>query len=162
MRFLILTALAVISTAFLFLVPLQSIAKTYSKYLSYLIESDTKQKYKLKVKIPQFAKIIKNRVIRAGFCMSSVYFYRDKRMLQGILAMLGSSIVFIVLFTQADNILSGMDDEVVHSRTKSLIFFDVQFFRCRLREHVSCYCWQIFGTLESILDVSGYTAYSTP
>lgn len=95
-RFLILTALAVISTAFLFLVPLQSIAKTYSKYLSYLIESDTKQKQKLRVKIPRFAKIIKNRVIRAGFCMSSVYFYRDKRMLQSILGLLGGSIGFLL------------------------------------------------------------------
>ena len=106
-RFLILTALAIISTAFLFLVPLQSIAKTYSKYLSYLIEADTKQKHELKVKIPRFAKIIKNRVIRAGFCMGSVYFYRDKRMLQGILGMLGGSIGFIVLFTQADKFYLG-------------------------------------------------------
>ncbi|MDE0088925.1 MAG: hypothetical protein OXU23_24620, partial [Candidatus Poribacteria bacterium] len=106
-RFLILTALAVISTAFLFLVPLQSIAKTYSKYLSYLIESDTKQKQKLRVKIPRFAKIIKNRVIRAGFCMSSVYFYRDKRMLQGILGMLGGSIGFFVILTQAETFYLG-------------------------------------------------------
>ena len=101
-HFLILTALAFISTAFLVLVPLQSIAKTYSKYLSYLLESGTKQKSKLKVKIPRFARIIKNRAIRAGFCMSSVYFYRDKRMLQGILGMLGGPIGFIILFTQAD------------------------------------------------------------
>lgn len=106
-RFLILTALAVISTAFLILVPLQSIAKTYSKYLSYLIESDTKQKHKLKVKIPRFAKIIKNRVIRAGFCMSSVYLYRDKRMLQSILGMLGSSIGFFVILTQSDTFYLG-------------------------------------------------------
>ena len=106
-RFLILTALAITSTAFLVLVPLQSIAKTYSKYLSYLIESDTKQKHKLKVKIPRFAKIIKNRVIRAGFCMSSVYFYRDKRMLQSILGMLGGSIGFLVFLTQSDKFYLG-------------------------------------------------------
>ncbi len=106
-HYLILTALAVISSAFLVLVPLQSIAKTYSKYLSYLIEADTKQKYKLKVKIPRFAKIIKNRVIRAGFSMSSVYFYRDKRMLQGILGMLGGSIGFIVILTQSDQFYLG-------------------------------------------------------
>ena len=106
-RFLILTALAVISTAFLVLVPLQSIAKTYSKYLSYLIEVDVKQKFELKVKIPRFARIIKNRVIRAGFCMSSVYFYRDKRMLQGILGMLGGSIGFFIFFTQAEKFSLG-------------------------------------------------------
>ena len=106
-RFLILTALAFISTAFLVLVPLQSIAKTYSKYLSYQIETDTKQKYKLKVKIPRFAKIIKNRVIRAGFCMCSIYLYRDKRMLQGILGMLGSSIGFFILLTQIEKISLG-------------------------------------------------------
>ncbi len=106
-RFLILTALAVISTAFLVLVPLQSIAKTYSKYLSYLIEDDTKQKQKLRVKIPRFAKIIKNRVIRASFCMSSVYLYRDKRMLQSILGMLGSSIGFFVILTQAETFYLG-------------------------------------------------------
>ena len=106
-KFLILTALAVISTAFLILVPLQSIAKTYSKYLSYLIEADVKRKHTLKVKIPRFAKIIKNRVIRAGFCMSSVYFYRDKRMLQGILAMLGGSIGFFVILTQANKFYLG-------------------------------------------------------
>jgi hypothetical protein len=106
-RFLILTALAVISTAFLFIVPLQSIAKTYSKYLSYLIEAHTKQKHKLKVKIPRFAKIIKNRVIRAGFCMSSIYLYRDKRILQSILAILGSSIGFFVLLTQIEKLSLG-------------------------------------------------------
>ncbi len=106
-RFLILTALAVISTAFLVLVPLQSIAKTYSKYLSYLIESDIKQKQKLKVKIPRFAKIIKNRVILAGVCMSSVYLYRDKRMLQSVLGMLGSSIGFFVILTQAETFYLG-------------------------------------------------------
>ncbi len=106
-RFLILTVLAVISTAFLVLVPLQSIAKTYSKYLSYLLETDIKQKFKLKVKIPRFAKIIRNRIILAGLCMSSVYFCRDKRMLQGVLGMLGSSIGFFVLFTQADKFYLG-------------------------------------------------------
>lgn len=105
--YLILTALATVSTTFLVLVPLQSIAKTYSKYLAYLIETDTKQTSMMKVRIPQFAKIIKSRTILAGLCMSSVYFYRDKRMLHGILAILGGTGGFAFMLIQADSLHLG-------------------------------------------------------
>ena len=97
-RFLISTALAFISTVILIVLPLRSIAKTYSSYLTYLLESDTKQKSKLKVKISRFAKFIKNRTILAGLCMSSVYLYRDKRTLQGILGIIGGSVGFFIGF----------------------------------------------------------------
>lgn len=105
--YLVLTLLAIVSTTFLVLVPLQNIAKTYSKYLSYLIETDTKQKSLMKVKISKFAKIIRNRNILAGLCLSSVYSYRDKRMLQGILAILGSIIYFAFMLTQAQRFYLG-------------------------------------------------------
>lgn len=105
--YLILTALAIVSTTFFVLVPIQNIAKTYSQYLSYLMETDTKQKSLMKVKNSKFAKIIKNRNILAGFCLSSVYSYRDKRMLHGILAMLGSIIYFAFMLTQAERFYLG-------------------------------------------------------
>ena len=72
-----------------------------------IIEADTKQTSMMKVKISQFAKIIKSRTILAGLCMSSVYFYRDKRMLHGILAILGGTGGFAFMLTQADSLRLG-------------------------------------------------------
>ena len=96
-HFLILAGLAIASTLFLVLVPLRSIAKSYSEYLSYLLESGSRQKSKLRVRIPLFARMFRNRTIRAGLCLCSVYMRRDKHMLRQLFGSLGSMIMLVVL-----------------------------------------------------------------
>ncbi len=95
--FVILAGLAIASTLFLVLVPLRSIAKSYSEYLSYLLESGSRQKTKLRVRIPLFARMCRNRTIRAGLCLCSVYMRRDKHMLRQLFGSLGSMIMLVVL-----------------------------------------------------------------
>ena len=79
--FLISAGLAIASMLFLVMVPLRSIAKSYSEYLSYLLESGSKQTSKLRVKTPLFARIFRNRAVRAGLCLSFVYIRRDRFLL---------------------------------------------------------------------------------
>ena len=99
-HFLILAGLAVVSTLFLVLVPLRSIAKSYSEYLSYLLESGSRQKSKLRVKTSLFARMFRNRTIRAGFCLSRAYMCRDKHILRQFFASFGTVIMLIVLFAR--------------------------------------------------------------
>ncbi|MCG9134367.1 hypothetical protein J5I95_22110 [Candidatus Poribacteria bacterium] len=80
--FLISAGLAIASMLFLVMVPLRSIAKSYSEYLSYLLESGSKQTSKLRVKTPLFARIFRNRAVRAGLCLSFVYIRRDRFLLR--------------------------------------------------------------------------------
>ena len=96
--FLIVAGLAIVSTLFLVFVPLRSIAKSYSKYLSYLLESNSKQTSKLRVKTPLFARIFRNRAVRAGLCLSFVYIRRDRLLLRQFFASLGTAITFTVIF----------------------------------------------------------------
>lgn len=96
-HFLILAGLAIASTLFLVLVPLRSIAKSYSEYLSYLLESGGRQKSKLRVKTPLFARMFRNRTIRAGLCLSATYMCRDKYLLRQFFGSLGSVIMLVVL-----------------------------------------------------------------
>ena len=79
-RNLISAGLAIASTLFLVFVPLRSIAKSYSEYLSYLLESGSKQTSKLRVKTPLFPRIFRNPTIRAGLCLSFVYIRRDRHL----------------------------------------------------------------------------------
>ncbi len=97
-RFLILTGLAIASTLFLVMVPLRSIAKSYSEYLSYLLESGSKQTSKLRVKTPLFARIFRNRAVRAGLCLSFVYIRRDRVLLRQFSGSLVTAIMFTVMF----------------------------------------------------------------
>lgn len=96
-HFLILAGLAIASTLFLVFVPLRSIAKSYSEYLSYLLESGSRRSSKLQVKTPLFARMFRNRTIRAGMCLSFVYLRRDKHLLRQFFASLGSMIMLVVL-----------------------------------------------------------------
>ena len=95
--FVILAGLAIASTLFLVLVPLRSIAKSYSEYLSYLLESGSRQKSKLRVRIPLFARIFRNQTIRAGLCLSATYMCRDKHILRQLFGALGTMIMMVVL-----------------------------------------------------------------
>lgn len=104
-RDVILTGLAVVSTLFLVLVPLRSIAKSYSEYLSYLLESGNQQKSELRVRTPLFANLFRNPTIRAGFCLSTAYMYRDKHILRQLLSSFAGIIIIIVAFSQ-DNLFS--------------------------------------------------------
>ena len=97
---LTLAGLAVASTLILVLVPLRSIAKSYSEYLSYLLESGSRRKSGLQVKTPLLAKMFRNTTICAGFCLSAAYLCRDKRILQQFFIALGSMLVIIVISTQ--------------------------------------------------------------
>ena len=101
-HFLILTGLAVVSTLFLVFVPLRSIAKSYSEYLSQLVESGNQQKSELRVKTPLFANMFRNPAIRAGFCLSTAYMYRDKHILRQLVSSFASIIIIIVAFTQGE------------------------------------------------------------
>ncbi len=96
-HFLILAGLAVASTLFLVLVPLRSIAKSYSEYLSYLLESGSRQKSEIRVKTPLFARIFRNQTIRAGLCFSSAYMRRDKHILRQLFAALGTVVMMVVI-----------------------------------------------------------------
>ncbi|MDE0397151.1 MAG: hypothetical protein OXL96_05030 [Candidatus Poribacteria bacterium] len=95
-----LAGLAVASTLILVLLPLRSIAKSYSQYLSYLLESGSRQKSGLQVKTPLLARMFRNHAIRAGLCLSTAYLCRDKRILQQFFIALGSMLVIIVISTQ--------------------------------------------------------------
>ena len=99
-HFLILAGLAVASTLFLVFVPLRSIAKSYSEYLSYLLESGSRQKSKIRVRTPLFARIVRNQTIRAGLCLSSVYMRRDRHLLRQFFASLGTVIMLVVMLNQ--------------------------------------------------------------
>ena len=100
LRFLISTGLAVGSTLFLVFVPLRSIAQRYSTYLSYLLESGSQQKAKIRVKTPLFARMFRNSAIRAGFCLCAAYMRRDRTLLKQLFAALGSVLMLIVMFEQ--------------------------------------------------------------
>ena len=97
---LTLAGLAVASTLFLVLVPLRSIARSYSEYLSYLLESGSRQKSELQVKTPLLARMFPNATIRAGFCLGTAYLYRDKRILQQFFISVGSIIMIAVFSAQ--------------------------------------------------------------
>ncbi len=99
--FLIVAGLAIASTLFLVFVPLQSIAQSYSTYLSYLLESGSQQKAKLRVKTPLFARIFRNRAVRAGLCLSFVYIRRDKILLGNFLGSLITAIIVATVFNQS-------------------------------------------------------------
>ena len=96
-HFVILAGFAIASTLFLVFVPLRNIAKSYSEYLSYLLESGGKQKSKLRVRIPLFARMFRNQTIRAGLCLCSVYMRRDKHILRQLFGSFGSMIMVVVL-----------------------------------------------------------------
>ena len=100
--FLILTGLAFASTLILVLVPLRSIAKGYSEYLSYLLESGNRQKSELRVKTPLFARMFRNHAIRAGLCLSATYMWRDKYILRQLFGAFGGIIIIMVVFAQDD------------------------------------------------------------
>ena len=100
LRFLISAGLAVVSTLFLVFVPLRSIAQRYSTYLSYLLESGSRQKAKIRVKTPLLARMFQNRTIRAGLCLSFVYIRRDKHLLRQLFVSLGSIIMLVVMLDQ--------------------------------------------------------------
>ena len=99
-HFLMLTGLAVASTLILVLVPLRSIAKGYSEYLSYLLESGNQQKSELRIKTPLFAKLFRNRAMRAAFCLSAAYMWRDKHILRQLISSFGAIIILVILFMQ--------------------------------------------------------------
>ena len=99
-RNLILTGLAVASTLILVLVPLRSIARSYSEYLSYLLESGNQQKSELRVKIPLFAGLFRNHAMRAAFCLGAAYMWRDKHILRQLFGSFGAILILVILFMQ--------------------------------------------------------------
>lgn len=99
-NFLVLTGLAVVSTLFLVMFPLRSIAQGYSVYLSYLMESGAKKTAQLQVKTPLLARLFRNCVTRAGFCLGAAYLCRDKRILREFFSGLGITVLLLVLLAQ--------------------------------------------------------------
>lgn len=76
--FLILTALAVVSTVLLVIVPLRSIAKSYSKYIASLLESRETRRAQLKVKTSVIARLFGKRETKMGAALVSAYLRRDR------------------------------------------------------------------------------------
>ena len=99
-HFFILAGLAVVSTLILVFVPLRSIARSYSEYLSYLLESGSRQKSELQVKIPLFAKLFRNSAMRAAFCLGAAYMWRDKHILRQLFSSFGAIVILVILFMQ--------------------------------------------------------------
>ena len=99
-RNLILAGLAVVSTLILVFVPLRSIARSYSEYLSYLLESGNPQKSELRVKTPLLARLFRNPAMRAAFCLGAAYMWRDKHILRQLFSSFGAIIILVVLFMQ--------------------------------------------------------------
>ena len=100
MRDLILTGLAVVSVLLLILIPLRSIAKGYSRYLTYLLESGNRQKAKLRMKPSLLARLCRSRTTYAGFCLCAAYMRRDKYILNGLVSALGGVVMMLILFIQ--------------------------------------------------------------
>lgn len=96
-RDLILTGVAIVLTLLLVLIPLRSIAKTYSKYLSFLLESGNRQKGKLQIRVPFLARFFKSRDIYAGFCLSTAYMRRDRHILHQLVSGAVVSVLMIVM-----------------------------------------------------------------
>ena len=84
-RDLILAGVAFLSTLLL-LIPLRSIAKTYSKYLAYLMESGGRPKDTLRMRVPFLARFFTSRDVYAGFRLSAVYMRRDRHILQQLVS----------------------------------------------------------------------------
>ena len=127
-HFLISAGLAIASTLFFVMVPLRSIAKSYSEYFSYLLESGSKQTSKLRVKTPLFARMFRNRAVRAGLCLSFVYIRRDRILLQNFLSSLGTAIMFTVLFSLSfDQRWVGDSFPIGFSPGFSTMFYTVGF-----------------------------------
>ena len=127
-HFLISAGLAIASMLFLVMVPLRSIAKSYSEYLSYLLESGSKQTSKLRVKTPLFAKMFRNRAVHAGLCLSFVYIRRDRLLLRQFLGSLGTAIMFAVIFNLSFD-LTWVDDSfpIGFSPGFSVMFYTIGF-----------------------------------
>lgn len=97
-RDLILTAVAMFSTLLLVLIPLRSIAKTYSKYLSFLMESGSRQRDKLRIKKPFLARFFKSREVYAVFRLSAAYMRRDRQILHQLASGAIMSIIMVAMF----------------------------------------------------------------
>jgi len=94
-RDLILTGVAIFATLLLVLIPLRSIAKTYSKYLSFLMESGSRQKDKLRIRRPLLARFFRSRDAYASFCLSASYMRRDRQILNQLAS--GGVVNFMII-----------------------------------------------------------------
>jgi hypothetical protein len=94
-RDLILTGVAFVSTLLLIVIPLRSIAKTYSKYLSFLMESGSRQKHKLRIRQPLLARFFKSREVYAVFSLSAAYMRRDRQILHQLAS--GAVVNFMII-----------------------------------------------------------------
>ncbi|MDE0637876.1 MAG: hypothetical protein OXI43_18715 [Candidatus Poribacteria bacterium] len=97
-RDLVLTGIAMFSTLLLVLIPLRSIAKTYSKYLSFLMESGSRQKDRLRIKQPFLARFFKSREVYAVFRLSAAYMLRDRQILHQLASGAVVSLIMVAMF----------------------------------------------------------------
>ncbi|RKU31300.1 hypothetical protein C6497_02070 [Candidatus Poribacteria bacterium] len=78
-RDLLLTGIALGSTLILIFIPLRSIAKTYSAYLGFLLESTNKSRKKLRIRKSILSNYFKIRESYASFCLCALYMRRDRK-----------------------------------------------------------------------------------
>ena len=136
-RDLILTGIAIVSVFLLIIIPLRSIAKGYSRYLTHLLESGDRRKAKLRVKPSRLARFCPSRTTYAGFCLAAVYMRRDKYILSGLISALGGVVMLGVLFIQDR--------------------FSMQWFEYSSATGMS----PLFTTLFSLLGISFVSAFLT-
>ena len=99
-RDIVLAGVALFSTLLL-LIPLRSIAKTYSKYLAYLMESGGRPKDKLRMRVPFLARFFTSRDVYAGFRLSAVYMRRDRHILSQLASgTLGAGLMTVIFFVR--------------------------------------------------------------
>lgn len=100
-RDLILGGIAIVSTLFLIFIPLRSIARSYAGYLGYLLESGSRQRDKVQMKLPFLARFFQSRDVYAGFCLSAAYMRRDRHILhQFASSVIGGGLLIGIYFAR--------------------------------------------------------------
>ncbi|MCG9128133.1 hypothetical protein JT359_11080 [Candidatus Poribacteria bacterium] len=99
-RDIILTGVALVSTLILVLIPLRSIAKTYSGYLAFLLENVNRSMKKLRIRNSILSRFFKNPETYASMSLCWIYLRRDKKLAakfsaEGITVIIMTLILFI-------------------------------------------------------------------
>ena len=99
-HFLILTMLAITVTILLVAGPLRSVAKSYTKYLTSLLESRRTQKPQRRLRTSLVSRLFKRRETRAGADFVSAYLRRDRRTQLRVFSAVGTPVIFLVILLQ--------------------------------------------------------------
>ena len=99
-HFLILTMLAITVTILLVAGPLRSVAKSYTKYLTSLLESRRTQKPQRRLRTSLVSRLFKRRETRAGADFVFAYLRRDRRTQLRVFSALGTPVIILAILFQ--------------------------------------------------------------